>query len=213
MVVSSAKPGPDSISRVIQWASNLTMSGWSSLDPAHVGILGAVIVDGDAEAVALQRRDEIEERLLRGRLLLGHLADDAARIDAGLVQDEPHVAQRRLGDRVLGEDRRIEIDEDRSASGDRQPAALSRCSVRVSVSTCSRSAAGTLLKKASGVQASSSRNGRISPSKATTAELAVGEGEDRLEGALEHVRAPDTGRGAVVVADDVSKPDAARHEP
>src|SRR5688572_16996631 len=41
--------------------------------------------------------------------------------------------------------------------------------------------------------------------------LAGVEGEDRLERALERVRAPDAGRGAVILADDLGEPDARPH--
>ena len=98
-----------------------------------------------------------------------------------------------------------------AASGSRQAPALSRCSVRVSVSTCSRSAGGIRLKKVPGDRPSPSRNGLISPSKAAIRHLAAVEGEDRLERALERKHAPHADRGAVVLADDVGKADAARH--
>ena len=98
-----------------------------------------------------------------------------------------------------------------AAFGSRQAPALSRCSVRVSVSTCSRSPAGMRLKKVLGRQALAVAERPDQPFEGGDRHLAAVEGEDRLERALERKDAPHAGRGAVVLSDDVGKTDAARH--
>src|SRR6185312_16753604 len=82
------------------------------LDALDVGIVRAIIVDGDAIAMLAQGLHEAVEQLVRRAALLGDLAHDAAGFHIRLVQHQPHVAQRRLGDLTVVEQRGIEIDED-----------------------------------------------------------------------------------------------------
>ncbi len=80
--------------------------------PEMVAICGGTSVFADTSIDnGFKLTAEVLEKAIRS--LLGHLADDAARIDARGVQHQAHFSQGVVGDRALGEHRRIEIDEDR----------------------------------------------------------------------------------------------------
>ncbi len=180
-----------------------------ALDAIDVGTLRAVVVDGDAEPSGTQGFHKAAQCLLRRRGLFGHLADHAARIYAGFVQHQPHLAQRAVADRAIDEHGRIEIDEDRCVG--RQACAgieqVKRARQHLDMQPLR---AGACVEKARGRLRLAVTERAGQPFECLDHELAFPEGEDRLKGAFQHIEAPHAGRGAVVVADDVGKPYVAR---
>lgn len=141
--------------------------------------------------------------------MLGHLADDATRVDAGFMQHQPHLAQRIVGNGPLGEDGRIEIDEDRrffrQACAGIQEVERARQRLDMQAVGCGASAEehGRRLRFAIAKRPNQ-------PLEGDKRQLPRLESEDRLERALQRIDAPDTGGGAVFLTDDVGKPNAAR---
>ncbi|CCV15731.1 hypothetical protein MESS4_820020 [Mesorhizobium sp. STM 4661] len=179
------------------------------LDAVDVGFFSAEIVDSDAKTVAPERLDEIVEGFLRCRFLLGHLAHDAVRIDVCFVQHQPHLAQRLVGDAAVGEHRRVEIDEDGRLP---RQAGASVQEVQRPCQSFDMQAVGRRARVEK-----THRRLRLAvakrpdqPLEGCDRKLAGLEGEDGLEGALQRVDAPDTAGGAVIMADDMGKPDTAR---
>ena len=165
-------------------------------DAVHVGILRTVVVDGDAEAVGPERRDEAEQRFLGGGFLLGDLADDAARVDAGLMQHQPHVAQRAVGDRPVGEDGRIEVDEERGLrrQAGRRVEQMEGARQRFDMQPVGGRNA---VEEGAGRPGLAVAKGPDQPFEGGDRQLAALEGKDRLERAFQRVRAPHAGRRAV----------------
>ena len=184
--------------------------GLQFLDPPDVGILGAIIVDGDLEAMRAQRPHEGMERGIGMRALFRHLAHDARRIDIGLVQHEPHVAQRLVDDLVFAEQRRIEIDEHHHLG------------IEAGAGVQEMQGAGQRLdvKPVGGRHAVEelARRNRLAIAERSDESLERGDGkfsrterEDRLEGRAKLVCSPDSHRRSVVLPDDMSQANTARH--
>jgi hypothetical protein len=154
--------------------------------------------------------DEGIQRFGRVRLLLGHLANNAARFDAGLMQHQTHIAQRSLHDRMIDEQRRIEIDKDQGSwiekgAGIEQ---VQRARQRLDREPVRRR---DQPEEIIGRQrlAAAERPGKAL--EGSDPHLAAIEREKRLEGALQRESTPDADRRAVVLANDVGEADAARH--
>jgi hypothetical protein len=131
------------------------------------------------------------------------------RIDARLVQDEAHVAQRVVGDRRLAEHGRIEVDEERRG----------RIEELAGVEQVQRARQRLHMQPVGGRNAveedgrrngSPSRNGRSRPSKAAIDSLPPRNAKIGWK-ALFSVEPPDARRGTVILANDMGEANAARH--
>ena len=124
----------------------------------------AVIIDGNAEPLIAKGGDEFAKRALGPRLLFRDLADDPARIDAGLIQHEAHMAQGIIDRFAHAKNREGSKLTKTEACGSRNMPAFSRCSVRVNVSTSKRLSPVSPPKNTAGFTGWPSRNGLIKPS-------------------------------------------------
>src|SRR5690606_35660949 len=177
-------------------------------DAFHVGGLNTEIVDRDPEPAVAQYLDENRKRLLRRRLLLGHFADDAARVDTGFVKGDAHLVQDHVGNLERVENRRIEIDE-QHLIGIEEPARVEEVDSPRQRFDVQPVGHRVVTKEIRGRDALLISKRPDQPFICDDIQLSVAKGEYRLESRLEHIGIPYARGSAVILFLDVRQDYAA----